>query len=366
MKRSTATVLALPCVLGSAPFAFADGFTVVPSAFDPAGTHLVATEWVRGIGCPSNASTSSDGVHLDGHYTDPACSSGDSSDTHVEGLLLAKTGPTSNYAAGQASLVGVAGKRLMELGYDIRKPGPTNTTGGVPTPGTFTDPRGSHCGAGAPRFDVVIGGMDYFVGCSSTATLPTMSPAGQGWERLRWGTAGTLLAQGPSGPTDIEGMTVNSIDIIFDEGDDTGPDNFGLAVLDNIDFNTTLVGRGPQQNNDEDEAQGEDGKGDAFHSDDSPSRPESSSMSYEDQSKGMKVQSVNGARSITYSGTCVSYAGDALVNTNPGYVFTFEACNLSALGTGIGNFAIAVTGPAGFLYQNSAVLTSGYVSIHAH
>ena len=80
----------------------------------------------------------------------------------------------------------------------------------------------------------------------------------------------------------------------------------------------------------------------------------------------MNLQSVNGARSITYSGTCVSYAGDAVLNGNPGYLFTFEACDLSALGTGIGNFAIAVTGPAGFLYQKSAILTSGSVSIHPH
>jgi len=29
---------------------------------------------------------------------------------------------------------------------------------------------------------------------------------------------------------------------VFDEGQDTGPDNFGLAVLDNIDVNGMLVG----------------------------------------------------------------------------------------------------------------------------
>ena len=151
------------------------------------------------------------------------------------------------------------------------------------------------------------------------------------------------------GYCNIKGQTVDSIDILFDEGDDTGPDNFGLAILDNVDFNTTLVGRGPQENKDEDEAQGEDGQGDAFHSDDSPSRPESSSLSYEDRSQGMKMQSLNGAHSITYTGPCVSYAGDAVMNGSPGYLFTFEACGVSVLGTGIGNFAIAVTGPAGFL-----------------
>ncbi len=43
---------------------------------------------------------------------------------------------------------------------------------------------------------------------------------------------------------DISGKTVKSLSIVFDEGQDTGPDNFGLAVLDNIDVNGTLVGQG--------------------------------------------------------------------------------------------------------------------------
>jgi hypothetical protein len=41
--------------------------------------------------------------------------------------------------------------------------------------------------------------------------------------------------------------TVKSIEIIFDEGYDTGPDNFGAAILDNIDVNGVLVGRGPEK-----------------------------------------------------------------------------------------------------------------------
>jgi hypothetical protein len=38
---------------------------------------------------------------------------------------------------------------------------------------------------------------------------------------------------------------VTAIAIVFDEGQDTGPDNFGAAVIDNIDINGVLVGRGP-------------------------------------------------------------------------------------------------------------------------
>jgi len=52
---------------------------------------------------------------------------------------------------------------------------------------------------------------------------------------------------------------VKSISIIFDEGQDAGPDNFGLAVLDNIDINGTLVGRGQNGNGrDDDNGKGRD------------------------------------------------------------------------------------------------------------
>jgi len=300
--------------------------------------------------------------------------------------LLTKTGPTSNYAAALAAIIGVKGIPLSELGYDIRKPGfrvdPITFTS---VPVDQNDPRGSHCGAGAPRFNIVIGEYVYFVGCNSPS--PDMDTPGNGWQRLRWGTttdlsaspqcSGGFLRTGQRQPMhsfnashgllQYKGADGDSIEIVFDEGDDTGPDNFCFAILDNIDMNTTLVGRGPQENKDEDEAQGEDGKGDTFHSDDSPSHPESSSLSYEDRSQGMKMQSVNGARSITYNGGCVSFVTDAIQNGKPGYVATFLACDLSQLlGAGIGTFSISVAGPPGYLYQKSAALTSGYVSIHPH
>jgi hypothetical protein len=166
---------------------------------------------------------------------DPACPTGDAHDKKNEALLLVKTGPTPQNAAAVADLKGVKGTALTELGYDIRKPGD------VPT-----DSRGSHCGAGAPRFNIVIGGQLHFIGCNSPA--PVVESSSEGWQRLRRGTAGPLMAfQGfaPFALVDITGQIVDSITIVFDEGQDTGPDNFGLAVLDNIDVNDTLVGRGP-------------------------------------------------------------------------------------------------------------------------
>src|SRR5438093_9911772 len=115
-----------------------DPITVVPFEFDPGKTHLVRARWLRGTGCPTNATT------FDGSTSSPlidaACDAiaggGDPKDSpgRKEGLVLVKTGPTPNCAAPGADLKGVKGITLTELGYDIRT--------------------GSHCGAGAPRFNV--------------------------------------------------------------------------------------------------------------------------------------------------------------------------------------------------------------------
>src|SRR5207253_3797854 len=200
--------------LGGAAVAFAATVfrSATPTEFDPAHTQLVQAAWLEGIGCPTEA-TLSDGTT----YTDPACATGDGRDSKNEGLLLAKTGPTPNVASAIAVLHDVKGP-VTELGYDIRKPGVTD------------DPRGSHCGAGAPRFNVVTNdGTTYFVGCNSPP--PTTQVVGNGWLRLRWGGAVPLLAFGPSGLVDISQLDVRSLSIVFDEGQDTGPDHFGLAVL---------------------------------------------------------------------------------------------------------------------------------------
>ena len=92
-------------------------------------------------------------------------------------------------------------------------------------------------------------------------------------------------------------------------------------------------------------------------------------MSFQDPNAGTKIQMVNGARSISYSGACVTLVGDALLNESPGHVVTFAACDLSALSTPltpkIGTYSMLVTGPAGgVVYQKSGALTSGFVSLH--
>src|SRR5437667_5168307 len=127
---------------------------VQPADFDPGKTYLVQATWLSGLGCPTNAFTFDFTTGTTTPFTDAACPTGDSSDHHNEGLLLVKTGPTPNFAAAVAELTNVKGITLTELGYDIRKSG-----------GSLS-PNGSHCGAGAPRFDVVTSdGTVHFVGC---------------------------------------------------------------------------------------------------------------------------------------------------------------------------------------------------------
>jgi hypothetical protein len=226
LRTILATLAILTLVSG---VAYAAGrFTVTAREYDPARTFLVQAEWLDGIGCPNGR------ISLDGStttaYVDPACAIADTTDNRNQGLLLAKTGPTANYAAAVADIKGVKGP-ITELGYDLRKPISAIT------------PMGSHCGAGAPRFDIDTTTASYFIGCNSPPAVQT--GVGVGWIRLRWGVAGVVLGYNASTGV-LEPITgdVKAIQIVMDEGQDTAPDFFGLAVLDNIDVNGTLVGRG--------------------------------------------------------------------------------------------------------------------------
>src|SRR5439155_16332211 len=71
---------------------------VQPRTFDPAKTFLVQAAWSDGIGCPTSAKVATyPSTTQTGNYTDPACAAaGEPNDPRNQGLLLAKTGPTSN------------------------------------------------------------------------------------------------------------------------------------------------------------------------------------------------------------------------------------------------------------------------------
>jgi hypothetical protein len=142
------------------------------------------------------------------------------------GLLLSKNGLTSDCSAAQANITNVKGKTLTELGFDVRN--------------------GSHCGAGAPRFDVQASdGFHFLGGCSNgTATPAPQDPTA--WTRVRIDPTNPAQAFPPI----ASGATIVNISIIFDEGTDTSGGMPGLAVIDNIDINGTLVAAGkPKDDN---------------------------------------------------------------------------------------------------------------------
>jgi hypothetical protein len=100
-------------------------------------------------------------------------------------------------------------------------------------------------------------------------------------------------------------------------------------------------------------------------SDDS-SHPENSHVQYSAPRNNFTMQSVGGSQAVTYSnGACVNLLGAAAVNLQPGYTYAFTACSLPTA-TQIGTFTMSITGPLGFVYQKSAPLVSGLLSIHPH
>lgn len=117
-------------------------------------------------------------------------------------LYLAKQGPTADCSSAGATITKVGGLTVTELGYDLRND--------------------SHCGAGAPRFNVVADGTTYFFGCAAMDSSATTDPD---WTHKSVNISGL-------GP-------VQSIEIVFDEGLDQGS---GEAWLDNVEINGTVVG----------------------------------------------------------------------------------------------------------------------------
>ena len=278
MKRwvllaSAALALVIPTAAATWGF---DYFKVVARESDPGRTFLVQAEWLTGIGCPHDAKLATPNASFTGvggfrRYGDPACppATSDRRDQKNTGLLLAKTGPTiSNFAAAVADIKGAEGKTLTQLGYDIRKPGLNHT-----------DPRGSWCGAGAPRFNVETTDGFWFIGCNSPP--PTTEQDGDGFMRLTWGGVLPLVGFEPAAGFALTPVTgqVKRLQIVFDEGTTVGsfpPTDvadhaelgFGLAVLDNINVNGVRVGQGPGEGDDDDEEEADDDGDSPRHCDD--------------------------------------------------------------------------------------------------
>jgi hypothetical protein len=131
-------------------------------------------------------------------------------------LHLTKPCLTAVNASSGATINGVSGIHLTELNFDYQN--------------------GGHCGAGAPRFNVsATDGFHFMGGCANG----TQTDLGNGW---------THVVIDPTNPAQAfpvltPGATINSIDIVFDEGTDVvGQGTPGSVFIDNISINNQVIG----------------------------------------------------------------------------------------------------------------------------
>jgi hypothetical protein len=198
-SRVFASLLFLLLVSGMA-LAQSETYKVTPSTYDPTASGSIVSSWIKHLGLQDPGET----------------------DNEDWGLLLSKnTASTTNAAAvaniGYSCCAGNINIHLTELGFDYRD--------------------GGHCGAGSPRFNVTTSDKHvHFVGGCANGTS-SAGPAA-GWTRVRFDPSNSGQAFPPVLPTD----TVLKIQIVADEGTDTGPDFSGMTVLDNIDINGDLTG----------------------------------------------------------------------------------------------------------------------------
>jgi len=192
----------------------------VPFEFDPEDLDIVFADWVEGIGLPDDDVADRDGWSEWGDWRERG-------EEENESLLLSKNGATAASASAGAVIEGVDGIILTELGFDVRS--------------------GGHCGAGAPRFNVVVdieGSRSlFFFGCSAGDVFPVpgVTPE-EGWKRIRFTDEDAMPADGLSVWPGFGEAKVVEIEVVFDEGTDAGPDFSGLVILDNIDVNGALIG----------------------------------------------------------------------------------------------------------------------------
>jgi hypothetical protein len=138
-------------------------------------------------------------------------------------LYFQKMVPTPTVAAGIAVIDGVSGQpasAITGLSWEHRSDG--------------------HCGAGAPRWNLGLVSADgrrftVFLGCAAAAHTPAgTDERGREWIRDSYPGAAIdaqILAQ-TGLPSSTPGLTVRSLIIVFDEGNDLGLP--GFVHLDNI------------------------------------------------------------------------------------------------------------------------------------
>ncbi len=175
-----------------------------PFISDTGRTGSVTAKWVRGAGVPVSNSV----------------------DQYKTGLLLIKNSASTSKALAGATITGVSEISITELGFDVAE--------------------GGHCTAKSPHF--VITTSDDVVHNIAGCSLGTVQAApALGWKRLRFNIANPAQAFPPVNPT----STVKSIRVVLDEGPDATINKSGVVVLDNIDINGTLIGKGNTTSHDE-------------------------------------------------------------------------------------------------------------------
>jgi hypothetical protein len=188
-----------------------------------AGSRIVTTAWLGGLGLPDSGEPNTTVENL--------ATSPDRNDRHL-GLLLSKNGPTADCSSAGVTIRGLDRRStLTELGFDYRN--------------------GTHCGAGAPRFNIVSAeGFTYFAGCAAGTKTPAPQDPLE-WTRVRINTPAQVfpaLATAPPFVFGPGGTQVRRVSIVYDEGTDVptveDPRGAGLVVLDNIAVNGRLIQRG--------------------------------------------------------------------------------------------------------------------------
>jgi len=134
------------------------------------------------------------------------------SDPLNRGLVLSKAASAPADALAGATIQNVTGMNLTELGFYLRTVTP--------------------CGTDSPQFLVVTtdGAMHTVGGCTSTTTTPP-SPAPNGWLHLQFDPAKAGITTG-----------VKSISLAIGKG--PTPPTGSIAVIDNIEINGVVVGKG--------------------------------------------------------------------------------------------------------------------------
>jgi hypothetical protein len=198
-----------PSVLQAVPSVFVGAVGDCGTLY-PAGSRIVTAQWSDGLGLPDNGGLNTSASDLS---TNP-----NKNDEH-DGLLLSKNGPTPDCSAAGATIKGVKGMVVTSpfvLGFDFRN--------------------GNHCGAGAPRFNITTdhGSFFSFLGGCSNSTLTPAPQDPTAWTRARIDVFNPAQAF----PVLVPGMTITSLEIVFDEGTDSGN---GLAIIDNIFINGRYI-----------------------------------------------------------------------------------------------------------------------------